>query len=216
MTTLGLLGTGWFVWDEGYHRNEVAVWGWAGGSVIAGVLLHLWVRFADQRRVCKTCGVRVLPTMSACRKCGEAISWKTVAALRPSTQSIIPAHKSFFALQSGAGLTAGLLLPFGVMLLIAISLAPGLVGVVVIAFVLIAVAVQVVVSRRKIAELERRLGDADGRLCTVCLYPRNDGSGRCPECGVRETEDELRALWERSGLWIPGDAARNPPEDPKP
>lgn len=213
VTALGLIATGWLLWDEGYRRNELAVWGWGGGSVVAGVLLYLWVRFADLRRVCKTCGVRVVPSMAACRKCGQSLSWKTVAALRPSSHSTIPAHKSFFAFQSGAGVTAGLMIPFGAILAIVISREPRLVGAVVLAFVFVAVAAQVFVARRKLSELERRLSTAEGRLCSVCLYARNDGSDRCPECGVRETEVELRALWERTGLWMPSE---NPSDEATP
>lgn len=199
---VGLIATAWFLWSEGYRRNEAMVWGWGGGSMAAGVLLYLWVRFADTRRVCKTCGVRVLASMTTCRKCGGTIDWRSVRPLASPAYSTIPGHKSFFAMQSGASLTALLLIPFGAAFVLVLLFAPGLTGLVVLAFIVAAIPAQVFVSRRKLVELESRLAASDGRLCTVCLYPRTANSDRCPECGVRETEVEVRALWERSGLWV--------------
>lgn len=71
-------------------------------------------------------------------------------------------------------------------------------------------------TSRRSHQLETRLADADGRLCTVCLYARNDGADRCPECGVRETEPEVQALWERSGLWLRETVPNAPPENATP
>lgn len=57
------------------------------------------------------------------------------------------------------------------------------------------------VKRRKIVQLIERLEASNGRLCSVCMYAREDGGDRCPECGLWEAEGDLQAQWERSGLW---------------
>ncbi len=69
------------------------------------------------------------------------------------------------------------------------------------------------VVRRRRLDLERRLSEARGRLCTLCLYDRTDAGDRCPECGFREDAAEAQVLWERSGLWLRESVPNAPPEN---
>lgn len=202
-------------WVDGYHRNREAVWTIAGIGLVFGLAIIGIGLFADPRRVCERCGRRVVDSDNNCPKCGTDLSRGRRRSLPNHLGSMIPACRRFVSLGPWfvvAWIGAYLLLAFGSMLLSAagawriLGFAP---------FFLMGAA-WMWFTRRRSRQLETRLLDADGRLCSVCLYPRNDGSDRCPECGVRETEDELRALWERSGLWMRVDAARDPSENPTP
>ena len=50
--------------------------------------------------------------------------------------------------------------------------------------------------------LTRRLAAASGRLCPRCEYPLPgavDGVCVCPECGHKDTEENIRATWKKWG-----------------
>ena len=50
--------------------------------------------------------------------------------------------------------------------------------------------------------LTRRLAAASGRLCPRCEYPLPgavDGVCVCPECGHKDTEENIRAAWKKWG-----------------
>jgi RNA polymerase subunit RPABC4/transcription elongation factor Spt4 len=192
----------WFLWEEGYRRNEMVIWSWVLGGLAVGALLQVWVSFSDQRRVCRTCGVQANPARAACVKCGQNLDWHSVRPLVKPQQSPIPAMRK----SSEAPWQITVLVPLvvvGTMLLSNVGF-PGarVLGTVLARLMVVVLLVLGFRQRRALDGVEGRLRESGGRLCSICLYARNDGADRCPECGVRETEDELRALWERSGLWI--------------
>lgn len=200
---IGIGVAAWLVWMEGYRLNEPTVWGWALGGVGIGLLLRVWVAVSDPRRICRTCGVRASEIRSSCSKCGGTLAWHSVRPLFPAIQSTIPGLRKLSEGRTNWAALLVLLAVVGVMILSSIASPAGRgIGIAVAIGVALVVPALSRLQRNGIREIEDKLAASDGRLCTVCLYPRNDGSDRCPECGVRETEDELRALWERSGLWV--------------
>ncbi|MGH7244320.1 MAG: hypothetical protein ACREJD_12990 [Phycisphaerales bacterium] len=182
-----------------YRDNEVGVWTIVGISALGAFIFWIGNRVSPiaNLRVCKVCGVGVSAAQQHCAKCGTEISWRMARILPQVRESPIPCLR--LASRSSGGWVPRLpYLMLGLMIIL-----PWLY----IAFLLPAViAIAIPLARsaggRKVKELIQKLESSGGSLCTVCMYPRHDQGDRCPECGLRETEEEVRAQWERSGLWV--------------
>ena len=181
-----------------YRDNEVAVWSILGISSLAAVVYWLLTTFSPiiHRRVCRRCGATASADRPRCVKCSAAINWRTVRAIPNVPESSIPCLRA-----AATGWNPLYIIVPGALLLFVLLIWTPLIFVALGATVFLSLPFAGFVNRRKIVKLIERLEASDGRLCSVCMYARDDGGDRCPECGLREAEGDLRAQWERSGLW---------------
>jgi RNA polymerase subunit RPABC4/transcription elongation factor Spt4 len=181
-----------------YRDNEVAVWSILGIASLAAAVYWLLTTFSPiiHRRVCKRCGATASADRPRCVKCSAEINWRTVRAIPNVPESPIPCLRG-----AAAGWNPWFVIVPGSLMLFVLLIWTPLIFVALAATVFLSLPFAGFVNRRKILKLVERLEAADGRLCSVCMYARDDGGDRCPECGLWEAEGDLQAQWERSGLW---------------
>lgn len=181
-----------------YRDNEVAVWSIVGIASLAAVVYWLLTEYSPviHRRVCRRCGATASADRATCVKCSAEINWRTVRSIPNVPESPIPCLRS-----AATGWNPLAIIVPGALLLFVLLIWTPLIFVALGATVFLSLPFAGFVHRRRIVKLIERLEASDGRLCSVCMYPRKDGGDRCPECGLRETEGDLQAQWERSGLW---------------
>ncbi|MBN8597589.1 MAG: hypothetical protein J0L78_07945 [Planctomycetes bacterium] len=181
-----------------YRDNEVAVWSIVGISSLAAAVYWLLTTFSPiiHRRVCKRCGATALAERSNCGKCDAEINWRTVRSIPSVPDSSIPCLRA-----AATGWNPWFIVVPGALLLFVLLIWTPLIFVALGATVFLSLPFAGFVNRRRIVKLIERLEASDGRLCSVCMYAREDGGDRCPECGLWEAEGDLQAQWERSGLW---------------
>ncbi|MBX3381607.1 MAG: hypothetical protein KF805_16040 [Phycisphaeraceae bacterium] len=181
-----------------YKDTEAAVWSILGIAVLAAGVYWGLTRYSPiiHRRVCKRCGATASADRPRCVKCGAEINWRTVRSIPNVPESPIPCLRA-----AAKGWNPWfILVPASLFLFVLLIWTP-LIFVALGATVFLSLPFAGFVNRRRIVRLIERLEISDGRLCSVCMYPRDDRGDRCPECGLRETEEQLQAQWERSGLW---------------
>lgn len=181
-----------------YRDNEVAVWSILGIAFLAAAVYWLLTKYSPiiHRRVCKRCGATASADRPTCVKCSAEINWRTVRSIPNVPESPIPCLRA-----AATGWNPWFVILPGSLFLFVLLIWTPLIFVALGATVFLSLPFAGFVNRRKLLKLVERLEISDGRLCSVCMYPRDDGGDRCPECGLRETEEQLQAQWERSGLW---------------
>lgn len=189
-----------------YRDNEVAVWSIVGIATLAAGVYWLLTEYSPviHRRVCRRCGATACAEQLACAKCGAEINWRTVRSIPNVPESSIPCLRA-----AATGWNPLVIIVPGALMLFVLLIWTPLIFVALGATVFLSLPFAGFVNRRRIVKLIERLEAADGRLCSVCMYPREDGGERCPECGLWETAGDLQAQWERSGLWVRGVKARS-------
>ncbi len=196
---VGVAGLVWY--SEGYRGSEEVIWGLCGGAVVLAVVVWALslVSVSSRLRVCDRCGASApvsVTTPQKCAKCGTSLAWWSTRPIPVPRESPIPALRKM-ARKSNGWMA---LVPVAVVFLVLLRW-PVFLPLFIIGAVFAATPILVLMNWRKFKDLRAKLESSGGRLCTVCLYPRNDGADRCPECGLFETERDVRAMWERSGMW---------------